>query len=388
MSIPERNKYRCLLLTSTSLIGGTERMVLKFLSRANREKFDYHVISLLGDGSLTQRCKEMQFPAINISRSKSSLYFPLQFITVLLYCLHHRIQLIQTFGLRADVIGRLSARIAGVPVVISSIRSPDPWRRAWHIFIDDITSGNVDLFISNSEAGRQSRIKRERFPAQKIVTIHNGVDIPELPSAEERIRLRSQFTEHDDTRFIVSVIANFRQMKGHKHILEAGRLLADKIPELQFIFAGEGPLKPALLQEVEKDRVLSRTVRFVGVVEEPMELLHASDIFLLASYWEGCPTSVMEAMSACVPVIAANVGGVPEIITHNKTGILIPPKRPDAIAEAIYRLYTDSALRDRLAKAGRQHIEQHFSLDNMVRKIESIFEQLIQKKIIATESQL
>lgn len=356
-------------------------MVLKFLSRADRKKFDYHVISLLGDGSLTRSCEELQIPALNISKSKSFIYFPLQFFTVLLYCLHHRIQIIQTFGLRADVIGRLCARIAEVPVVISSIRSPDCWRRAWHIFIDDITAGNVDLFISNSEAGRQSRISRERFPPQKIITIHNGVEIPQLPTLDQRIALQRQFTG-GETRFIISVIANFRKMKGHKEILEAGRLLVDKIPEILFIFAGEGELKNEIQRKVENDYILSRIIRFIGVIADPLPLLYASHIFLLASHWEGCPTSVLEAMSAGVPVIATDVGGVPEIIKNEETGILIPPKNPEAIAEAIYHLYTNHSLREKLAMAGRKHVEQNFSLDSMVSKIESIFEQLIQKKCV------
>ncbi len=354
-------------------------MLMKFLSRSDSTRFEYHIVSLLGDGSLTDWCRKEGHRAFNISRSSSLLNLPVQFIKVLHFCLQEKIDLIQTFGLRADTIGRIAGRISGVPVIISSIRSPDPWRKPWHTFLDDITSGNVDLFISNSEAGRQSRIEREKFPPEKIVTIHNGVEIPELPTDEERARHRERFVDEAD-RFIVAVLANFRSMKGHTDILEAARELSSLIPHILFIFAGEGPLRQDIEEEVVLDPVLRRIIIFPGVVEEPFNLLHASDVFLLASHWEGCPASILEAMAAGVPVVATRVGGIPELVEHEVTGLLIPPKKPFALKDALVRLYENPSLAAQISHHARRTVEKHFSLDIMTKKIESLFSQLIERK--------
>lgn len=361
------------------MIGGAERMSLYFLSRANTTRFDYHIVSLLGDGSLTRRCIQDGFPALNISQSDSFLEYPHQFFSVLSYCKQHRFDLIQTFGLRADVIGRIVARLIRIPVVISSIRSPDPWRKPWHIFIDDFTAGIVDLFISNSEAGRLTRIQREHFPADKIITIHNGVEIPDIPGVEQRINLRSKFSQKINP-FIITVLANFRKMKGHEDIVRAAEMLVDEIPGLVFVFAGEGPLKRHIRNLVEKRPTLLDIIQFPGLLEQPLELLHASDIFLLTSRWEGCPASVLEAMAAELPVIATNVGGIPELVQHGVNGVLIPPRDPEAIADAVLHLYRHSEDRHRMARSARKTVEEHFTLEAMTRAIESQYERLLSIK--------
>ncbi|MCX7766380.1 MAG: glycosyltransferase family 4 protein, partial [Candidatus Sumerlaeia bacterium] len=303
-----------------------------------------------------------------------------QLLKVCSYCKKHGIQLIQTFGLRADIIGRVSARLAKVPIVISSIRSPDPWRKFWHTLIDRLTAGNVDLFISNSEAGRKSRIEREKFPANKIIVIHNGIKIPVLPDYAERLKYREKLLRTSAKRFVVAVIANFRPMKGHADIIDATKLLLPQIPEILFVFAGGGNEEAKIRNLVNNDDLLKKAIIFIGVINNPLELLFASDVFLLASHWEGCPVSLLEAMAAEVPVIATEVGGIPEIITAEETGLLIPPAEPQSIAKAILRLYQNPELRRHLAHNARKLTEQKFPLEIMVKKIESVFTELINKK--------
>jgi glycosyltransferase involved in cell wall biosynthesis len=244
---------------------------------------------------------------------------------------------------------------------------------------DTLSSGNVDMFISNSEAGRQSRIDREKFPPEKIITIHNGVDIPPEFTEKGRISARESFGLHS-SQFVVSVIANFRKMKGHYDIIKASRHLRD-ISDLLFVFAGDGPLKNEIMAAVEKDDWLKRHVLFPGIIDNPQHLLQASDVFLLPSLWEGCPASVLEAMAAGIPVVASSVGGIPELIDNKETGILIPPGSPEEITQALHILYKDDKLRKRLSVNARSHAIEHFSLDKMVEKIETVFQTLLDKNL-------
>ncbi len=356
-------------------------MVFNFLSSANREKFEYHILSLFGDESLTRLCSAEGFSSRNLSRFGSMFLFLPQLLKVCSYCKKHSIQLIQTFGLRADIIGRVAARLAGVPVVISSIRSPDPWRKFWHTLLDRITATNVDLFISNSEAGRKSRIEREKFSPDKIVVIHNGIKIPVLPDSAERLKYREKLLQSSAPRFVIAVIANFRPMKGHTYIIEAAKLLVPQIPEILFVFAGGGSEEHKIRNLVYNDALLNKAVLFIGMINNPLELLFASDVYLLASHWEGCPVSLLEAMATETPVIATKVGGIPEIVTDKETGLLIPPADPQSMANAILRLYHNPELRRRLAQNARKRVEQYFSLEIMVEKIESLFTELINKKL-------
>lgn len=356
-------------------------MVFNFLSSANREKFEYHVLSLFGDESLTRLCSAEGFASGNLSRSGSLVYLLPQLLKVWSYCKKHNIQLIQTFGLRADIIGRVAARLASVPVVISSIRSPDPWRKFWHILLDRITATNVDLFISNSEAGRRSRIEREKFPPDKIIVIHNGINMPVLPDSKERLKYREKLLQSSSPGFVIAVIANFRPMKGHIDIIEAAKLLVPQIPDILFVFAGGGIGEQKIRNLVFNDASLKKAVLFIGMINNPLELLFASDVYLLASHWEGCPVSLLEAMATETPVIATKVGGIPEIVTDEETGLLIPPADPQSMANAILRLYHNPELCRRLAHNARKRVEQYFSLEIMVKKIESLFTELINRKL-------
>ena len=172
--------HRLLHLTATSEIGGTERLLLYVLEHVDRSRFDIEIGSLIGSGILTERVQAMGFPAWNLG-----MKHPLEPGAVAR--LYHRLRagrfdLVQLYGLRAETLGRPLAWLARVPVIISTIHSPDPWRRTPHVWLDRLTAPLVKLWISNSEAGRLSRIQRERFAPERIVTIHNGIPIP--PVAE------------------------------------------------------------------------------------------------------------------------------------------------------------------------------------------------------------
>jgi len=357
-------------LTSSSDIGGTERMLVNLLSRINRERFKNVVCSLTGGGELTKQLQVLGYEAQTLNLSH-----PLQLARLrMLYRLmkSRRFDVIQTYGLRADSFGRILARWAGIPFIISSIRSPDPWRRWYHTLIDRATHPLANLVISNSEAGKKSRIEREKYPAEKIRVIYNGIPDPPQFSAEAKTTLRKKFGVPDNASPVVAMVANLRTMKGHADVIHALPGLKKILPDIIFLLAGRDDSSGSM-ERLAHSNGVTEQIRFLGYQPEPAEILTSSDIFLLPSHWEGCPASLLEAMSIGLPCIATNVGGIPEIITDKQNGILIPPQSPEAITEAIHFLATHHAEAERTGASARATFLERFTLERMVSEYEELY---------------
>jgi glycosyltransferase involved in cell wall biosynthesis len=370
-------RYNVFYITSTSDIGGAETMLLRFLQSADRRRFNFFVCSLSGSGLLTARCSALDVPAWNLNLTKVFHAHRLARLYSLLR--RNAIDLVQTFGLRADTIGRPLARLARVPVVISSIRSPDPWRKSYHVLLDRLTAPLVDLFIANSEAGRQSRIERERFPAEKIITIHNGIEPLRSGLSVDRTAVLARFGIPVNASPLVGVIANIRSMKGHSEVIAATAELLGEYPRMKVLFAGRDSLG-GRMQAAAMQRGVADSVVFLNYQENVGEVYSILDVFLLPSHWEGCPSSVLEAMAYGLPIVATDVGGIPEIIEHGKTGLLIPPRQPEAIVEALSYLFAHPDVRKELGAAGRKVLEEKFSLQRMTEAISRCYLDLLSRK--------
>jgi glycosyltransferase involved in cell wall biosynthesis len=357
-------------------MGGTERMILFLVEHLDRKRFTPYVGCLQGGGVLLRRAEAAGVSAFHFGRpdglSLAGIGKLVRFIR------EEKIDLVQTYGLRADTVGRLAAKLGGAPVVISSIRSIDPWRKWWHVWLDRLTSPLVDLFISNSEAGRQATIRREGFAPERIEVVYSGIPAREIPFAQ-RTAIRRQFGVPDNAYPVVGILANLREMKGHADVIEALPAILEKFPTAVFLFAGRDDSHGAI-EELARRRGVAHAIRFLGYVEDTPSVLAASDIFLLPSHWEGLPASVLEAMHAGLPIVTTHVGGIPELVRHEKEALLIEPRNATMLAESLCRLASDRDLARRLAAAAQAHAQQDFSIEAMVRKTEAIYEALLRRK--------
>lgn len=349
-------------------------MLINLLKRIDRDRFDCSVFSLIGSGKLTREIQVAGFEATTLS-----LRYPFQIMKILklLRMLKRgNFHLIQTYGLRADTMGRILGKAAGIPVIVSSIRSPDPWRKWYHSAIDRLTLPLVDYFISNSEAGRQSRIRREKYPPDLIKVVHNGIELPPSYSENEKKTLRNKFEISEKDNPVIAIVANLRVMKGHRDVIDALPELLKTLPDITFLFAGRDDSSGAIEKYAEQKGVAD-SIRFPGHVKEPSEILSVSDIYLHPSHWEGCPTALLEAMAAGLPCIACRTGGIPEIIEDEKNGLLIPPKSPTTISDSIRRLCRDEKLRRGLSSNAVASIRDHHSLRQMVKEYENAYQALL-----------
>ena len=150
---------------------------------------------------------------------------------------------------------------------------------------------------------------------------------------------------------------------------------------VHLVIVGDGSQRERLVSLAQGTGV-SDWVIWTGYRDDVLQLLPAFDIFIQPSHHEGLPNTVLEAMAAGLPVVATSVGGTPELVVNGETGLLVPSRDSDALAGAITELLEQPEVRDSLGQAGQERVKLHFSVDEMVRKIEQLYEQLLAEKMI------
>ena len=205
---------------------------------------------------------------------------------------------------------------------------------------------------------------------EKLSVVHNGI-APVAYSRTKREAARGDLAVSG--RFVGVIVARLSGLKGHATLLRSlNRLRAEGI-DLTLLIAGDGAQRSELEREARDLSLDDRIVRFLGARSDVEHLLRAADFFVLPSDTEGLPLSVLEAMAHGLPIVASNVGGIPELIDDGKEGLLIPPADPVALAAAIRRLSDDPELGRKLGDAARARASGEFSLATTIRNYDQLY---------------
>jgi glycosyltransferase involved in cell wall biosynthesis len=248
----------------------------------------------------------------------------------------------------------LAAKMAGTKVIfirhqVDRLKKITCW----------LINRHVEQVIAVSRAVKDALADSGVSPA-KIDIIYNAIDLDRFnPDTVRREDARKEFSIGDND-FVIGTAGKLNSGKGIFDLLHAGDVLKQKYPVLRLVFVGEGPERPKL--ELEAKRLsLHDKVIFTGPRKDMERMYAAMDIFALPSHDEGLPTVVIEAMAMAKPVIATSVGGIPEIVENEVTGILVPPHDAAALADAISRYIDDRQFAGRIAAEGRKLVERKFS---------------------------
>jgi len=277
-----------------------------------------------------------------------------------------RPQLISCHTAKAGLVGRLAGWLVGVPTIFTAhgwqfAEGISVWQKAIVLTLEFLLARISRKIITVSGYDQNLALHFRLGSRHKIYLVHNGM--PNLLSSSPSLRGSST------VRLIV--VARFQEQKDHATLFSALQTLEDLPWSLDLI--GDGPERERWEQWVN-DRQWSQRVTFAGQVLDVPRRLEASDIFVLPSLWEGFPRSILEAMRASLPVAATDVGGVSESVIDGKTGFLVPPKNPWALAKALGALMADGALRRQMGAAGRHRFEAEFTFDAMYEKTMSVWQ--------------
>jgi len=365
---------------------GTEKHLYKLISGMDKGRYECHVCAL----ALTEDMKN-RFNALGAN----TFHLPINSIfgattlkqayRLARYMKTRRIDVVQTFHFASDFLGTLVAKLAGVPVVISSKRDMgflhnDAQARALRLIAPLV---NRTICVSN--AVKKGLAERKLINARQAVVFYNGVDLDEFKVDHRNIAARKQQLGLRPGWPVVAVVANPRPIKDLETFIRAGREVLDRKHEAQFVIIGAecfhgGPGRyQQQLEALVAKLGLQERVIFLGNRSDVNQILPLTEICVLTSLSEGFSNTIVEYMTAGRPVIATNVGGNGEAVVDNETGFLVPVKSPERLAELIVKLLGDKTLATRLGKAGRKRIEKHFTLGRMVENHQALYNALLFK---------
>jgi glycosyltransferase involved in cell wall biosynthesis len=236
---------------------------------------------------------------------------------------------------------------------------------------------DVDAIIAISEGVKKVLLDSD-IPSSLIHVIPSGIDFSPFEEVASRDFLRREFSLAPDD-YLVGIVAALEDAKGHTYLIQASRILREQAPKIKIIIVGTGPL------EIELDRQahelgVDDMVFFLGFREDVPRILASLDLFVLSSYREGLGTSLLDAMASRLPVVATQAGGIPDVVIHQKTGLLVPPRDSAALAQAILTLYNDRELAARLGEKGYEVVHQKFSAEAMAGQIIDLYKKLALRK--------
>ena len=351
-------------------IGGAELMLLKTL-RNFSNKYEHFVISLLPMGRVGNMIKDRGFRVYTLNLKM--LNFPISFMRLLYILKKERPDIVHNYLFHADILGRIAARIMRVPIIISSLRNENIGGRLQERLLG-MTDFCIDKVTAVSRNVADVHILKGTTKKDKVQVIYNGFELrDEQPS--NVITLRRNMNIEDDA-FLLLMVANLKKKKGHTFLFSALQPLKEKGYKFRLLVVGSGKERKNLEKEIVNKR-LEKQVILAGERADISGLLSISDIFILPSIWEGLPNALLEAMATGLPVVATRVGGVPEIVIDNETGLLVKAKDSHALRDAIERLIKEPPLRERLARNARIQVRERFDIKQTVTDIEKLYEGLL-----------
>ncbi len=231
----------------------------------------------------------------------------------------------------------------------------------------------VDCFICASDAIRRIVVS-DGIPRKRTVTVHEGIDLGRVAAAPPATLHQELWLPHEAP--LVGNVAALVPHKGQRHLVDAAARVLPEHPDARFIIAGEGELRASLEQQIRHHH-LEKHFMLVGFRADILSLHKAFDVFAMSSVTEGLGTSLLDAMACGKPVVATTVGGIPEVVVHEETGLLVPPRDPPAMAAAMVRLLADRGLRQQMGEAGLARVRTHFSAEAMVQHTLRVYQQVV-----------
>lgn len=342
---------KLVVLLQDLAFGGTQRYALHLLRGLDRALFTPELWVLNAGADLEGEALATGVPLVRVSEylPGSPLALPL----LLRQIIRHKPEILYTLTVVPNIWGRLFGRLAGVPAIVSGFRALEPrqWERLLWPFCDRL--------ICNSNVLRQRAIMRHWVPATRVAVVQNCVDIRSFkPCARVQ----------EETLQVVSV-ARLVPEKAPLVLIEAFAVAHRRVPNARLTLVGEGPMLAQVEACIKRLR-LQNVVEIVQGCGEVRPYLVRAQIFILASKREGSPNVILEAMASGLPVIAARTGGIPELVDHGRTGLLVEPENISAFAGALVELLRNDSRRESLGANGREKAVRQYSPEAMVEATE------------------
>jgi glycosyltransferase involved in cell wall biosynthesis len=285
-----------------------------------------------------------------------------------------RVDLLHCHMPLAGSVGRMAARLAGVPVVYTEHNTLERYHPLTRRLNLASWSWQERVIAVSSEVA--ASIRRHTRSKVRVDVVPNGIDTGRfIRNQASGASLRCSLGIPLDVP-VVGTVAVFRVQKRLEHWLDAARRLHQSFPEMHFVLVGDGPLRPRI-ESLADSLGLRSCVHFTGLQEDVRPYLSATDLYLMSSIFEGLPVALLEAMAMECAIVSTAVGGIPEVIRRGENGLLVEPDRPDLLAAAVARLLSEPAEVRSYGRAARETVCNQFGVDRMVAEVEAKYVEIV-----------
>ena len=374
----ENKKIKVLQAIRQGKVGGGESHILSLVKNIDKTRFDPLVLSFT-DGQMITELKNTGIENFVIPSEKAFDLVTWNKVKTLMQ--QEQVDIVHIHGTRAASNIYWAAKNLNIPVVYTihgwSFHNDQSLivkkaRIFFERWITQKTDYNISVSASNQKTGQ------DNIAHFQSTVIYNGIDLEKFdPNSINRKCLRSELNIPDDA-FVISFIGRITIQKDPLTLVHAFKNVVEKYPKAILLIVGDGDLKEET-KRLAKNIGLEKSIVFENFRADVADILFSSDVYCLASLWEGFPIGLLEAMAMQKPVIASKVDGSKEIIEHKKNGILIDPKNIQMLAGAMYELIENESLRIQLGNAARKTITESFDVHKMTKKIEAIYNGALSK---------
>ena len=371
------------VITESWLMGGAQRHTLLTLEGLAARGYD--VALACGPGApLVTAARRLGIP-VTVFGSMVRNISPLRDLRCLIdnlrFLRRQRFDLVHTHSSKAGIATRFAAHRAGVPVIVHTIHGT-PFRRELRSLVNRLAmlleraaARRTHRLIAVAELVKQEFVDAGICAAERIETIYSGVDFTPFDvtvDADATKRALGIPAAHH----VVGTVGHLMDHKGHRYLIDAARRVVDTTPDVTFLIAGEGPARAATEARIAAHG-LEAHVRLLGDRDDVPALLAIMDVYVQPSLAEGLGRSMTEALYARRAVVATAINAVPEVVEHERTGLLVPPRSADAIADAIVGLLAQPDRRRWLGEQGHRRVSTEFTANAMIERIDRLYRRLL-----------
>jgi len=389
-----QRKIKVAHIIARMITGGADENTLFTIEGLSKEKYEIDLITGEEfDKDILNKVKNHPFDIIQIKGLKWKLNFlhdPIVLLKLIKLLKKKQYDIVHTHTTKAGILGRIAAYLSGVPVIVhglhgSTFQAFNSGLLNWLLFLfERFTDRFTDAYISVSKVLSETYIEKGIGKKDNHYTVYSGMELSKFYHARDKINYQEKHKELgiNEGEFLIGNVARLETRKGHQFLLDAFKNVVgeQKYGQVKLLIIGEGN-KRKYLENYVKELNLGDKVIFTGYREDVEELMALMDIFVLTSLREGLPRVLVQAAAVGMPSVAFNVDGVPEIIKDNYNGFLVKVKDVKQLENRIVRYMNNKELVLLHGQKGREFIENKWSIEGMVDRIDKIYQDLVGKKI-------
>jgi glycosyltransferase involved in cell wall biosynthesis len=367
------NNRTILFLTTGLDYGGAETQLVKLAKEMEVRGWKVFVVSMLPPIAFIEELEGRGIKVASLGMKRGSPN-PMAIIRLIRFIKEWKPVILHSHQVHANLLARITRIFCSFPLLICTAHNINEGGRVRELGYR-FTDYFCDLTTIISQAAAERYVKIKAVPKSKIKVIPNGVDVEQFtPTSNAKIK------EDTSNSFTWLAVGRFEVQKDYPNLIQAFSILLKKSPESKLLIVGQGPFKSEIEVLISESRI-GDSIQLLGVRKDVPEIMNKVDGYVMSSAWEGLPMVLLEATSCGLPVVATDVGGNKEVVINEQTGLLVEPRDPASLSNAMLRLMSmTKTKRDSFGEKGRLHIKENYSLEKVSNTWEKTYNQLLFEK--------